>query len=39
MSEPPSDEIDAPDSRRGALIGLGVVLALIVVGLIVTHAL
>jgi len=39
MREPPLDETDAPDPRRGALIGLGVVLALIVVGLIVTHLL
>jgi hypothetical protein len=39
MTEPPLDETDAPDSRRGALIGLGIVLALIVVGLLVTHAL
>jgi hypothetical protein len=41
MSEPsPEDtDADAPDSRRGALIGLGVVLALIAVGLLVTHVL
>ena len=41
MSEPPLDEADAeaPDSRRGALIGLGVVLVLVVVGWVVTHVL
>jgi hypothetical protein len=33
------DETDAPDSRRGALIGLGIVLALIVVGLVIVHVL
>jgi hypothetical protein len=39
MNEPPLDESDSPDPRRGALIGLGVVLALIVVGLILVHVL
>jgi hypothetical protein len=41
MSDPPLDDADADasDSRRGALIGLGVILALIVVGWAVTHVL
>jgi hypothetical protein len=39
MSEPPLDETEAPDSRRGALIGLGIVLALIVTGLVIVHVL
>ena len=40
MNEPqPDDESEAPDSRRGALIGFGVVLLLIVGGLVLSHLL
>jgi len=40
MNEPqPDDDSDAPDSRRGALIGLGVVLLLIAGGLVLSHLL
>jgi hypothetical protein len=41
MNEPQTDDQsdDAPDSRRGALIGLGVVLLLVVSGLILAHLL
>lgn len=40
MNEPaPDEESEAPDSRRGALIGFGVVLLLIVGGLVLAHVL
>jgi hypothetical protein len=39
MNERLPDEPEAPDSRRGALIGLGLVLLLIVGGLILAHVL
>jgi hypothetical protein len=40
MNEPQTDdESEAPDSRRGALIGFGVVLLLIVGGLVLSHLL
>jgi hypothetical protein len=39
MNEPETDESEAPDSRRGALIGLGIVLALVVGGLLLARAL
>ena len=39
MSEPEPRQDKTPDSRRGALIGLLVILALIVGGLILTHVL
>jgi hypothetical protein len=40
MHEPQTDdESDVPDSRRGALIGFGVVLLLIVGGLVLSHLL
>jgi hypothetical protein len=39
MNEPQPDESAAPDSRRGALIGLGLVLLLIVGGLVLAHIL
>jgi hypothetical protein len=39
MNEPEPQSTRAPDSRRGALIGLLVVLLLIVGGLILTHVL
>jgi hypothetical protein len=40
MNEPQADdESEAPDSRRGALIGFGVVLLLIVGGLVLAHVL
>jgi hypothetical protein len=39
MNEPRPGEPEPDDSRRGALIGLGVVLALIVAGLVLAHVL
>lgn len=39
MSGPESPRDEPPDTRRGALIGLLVILALIVGGLILTHVL
>jgi hypothetical protein len=39
MSDRPSDESEAPDSRRGALIGFVLVLLLIVGGLVLAHVL
>jgi hypothetical protein len=39
MSDRPPDESEAPDSRRGALIGFGLVLLLIVGGLVLAHVL
>ena len=41
MNEPQTDpeSDDAPGSRRGALIGFGVVLLLIVAGLVLAHLL
>ncbi len=39
MSGPESPREEPPDTRRGALIGLLVILALIVGGLILTHVL
>lgn len=39
MSEPRPGDPEVPDSRRGALIGLGVVLLLIVAGLVLAHVL
>lgn len=39
MSGPESPRGEPPDTRRGALIGLLVILALIVGGLILTHVL
>src|SRR5277367_3783834 len=40
MNEPQTDdESEVPDSRRGALIGFGVVLLLIVGGLVLSHLL
>ena len=40
MHEPQTDdESESEDSRRGALIGLGVVLLLIVAGLVLSHLL
>lgn len=40
MNDPQTDdESEAPDSRRGALIGFGVVLLLIVGGLVLSHLL
>jgi hypothetical protein len=39
MKEPQPQEPDVPDSRRGALIGLGIVVLLIVGGLVLAHVL
>jgi hypothetical protein len=39
MNEPEPEESEAPDSRRGALLGLAIVLALVVGGLILVKAL
>jgi hypothetical protein len=39
MNAQPPDEPEVPDSRRGALIGLGLVLLLIVGGLVLAHVL
>jgi hypothetical protein len=39
MNERPPDEPEVPDSRRGALIGFGLVLLLIVGGLVLAHVL
>ena len=39
MSDRSSEESEAPDSRRGALIGFGLVLLLIVGGLVLAHVL
>ena len=39
MNERPPEDSAAPDSRRGALIGFGLVLLLIVGGLILAHVL
>ena len=39
MNDQPPDEPEVPDSRRGALIGLGLVLLLIVGGLVLVHVL
>ena len=39
MNDRPPDEPEVPDSRRGALIGLGLVLVLIVGGLVLAHVL
>ena len=39
MNETRPDEPESRDSRRGALIGLGVVLGLIVGGLVLAHVL
>jgi hypothetical protein len=39
MNERPPDEPEVPDSRRGALIGFGLVLLLILGGLVLAHVL
>lgn len=39
MNEPEPDESEVPDSRRGALLGLAIVLALVVGGLLLARAL
>jgi hypothetical protein len=39
MNERPPEEPEVPDSRRGALIGFGLVLLLIVGGLVLVHVL
>jgi len=39
MNERPPEDPEAPDSRRGALIGFGLVLLLIVGGLVLAHVL
>ena len=39
MNERPPEEPEIPDSRRGALIGFGLVLLLIVGGLVLVHVL
>ena len=39
MNDRPPDDTQPPDSRRGALIGLGLVLVLIVGGLVLAHVL
>ena len=39
MNDRHRDEPEVPDSRRGALIGLGLVLLLIVGGLVLAHVL
>ena len=39
MNERPPEETEVPDSRRGALIGLGLVVLLIVGGLFLVHVL
>jgi hypothetical protein len=39
MNDRPPDEPQLPDSRRGALIGLGLVVLLIVGGLALAHVL
>jgi hypothetical protein len=39
MNERPPEEPESPDSRRGALIGFGLVLLLIVGGLVLVHVL
>jgi hypothetical protein len=39
MNERPPEETEVPDSRRGALIGFGLVLLLIVGGFFLVHVL
>jgi hypothetical protein len=39
VNEPPADEPQPPDSRRGALIGLGLLVLLIVGGLLLARQL
>jgi hypothetical protein len=39
MNERPPEDAEVPDSRRGALIGFGLVLLLIVGGLVLAHVL
>jgi hypothetical protein len=39
MNERPPEDPEVPDSRRGALIGFGLVLLLIVGGLVLAHVL